>query len=407
MQTHLLLWNGGDARCTYSTAALANDIASLRSESAEVTTVPDLRWLANGTTNPETGDELFIIANGGGGLKGLIGHGIISSPAYSEAAREGGAVETYVSIAPDFLADPSKADTVSLDELQQLLPEVGWEDEPAAVTLSEKEAKKLQSLFKAFRLGQIKDTPAETAESMAWKNKEEGTAVFRTLLSRHSTRAYLPDYVPEEIVDRVLEAGLHAASGHNSQPWKFIVVRDAETRQKIVDANAEVLNRPGTDPFYGAPVIIIVLAERDNANRVCDGALAIGNMLLEAEDLGMGACWINRARETFDKPEWQEWLKQIGVEGSYEGIGHVALGFEAKEGGHSPRRKEGRVVKLYQPAAATTAAVAQATEAAAQAQSRDLAVNAKGKKRIETWKYEFRRWFFELSVKKYRLAEEA
>ena len=407
MQTHLLLWNGGDARCSYSLEALTNDIAALRSESAEVTTVPDLRWLANGATNPETGDELFIISNGGGSLKGLIGHGIVSSPAYSEATREGGAEETYVSIAPDFLADCSKASTISLDELQKTLPEVAWDEQPAAVTLNREQAKKLQSLFKAFKLGLLEAAPAEAESAMAWKDEEEGTAVFRALLSRHSTRAYLPDYVPEAIVDRVVEAGLHAASGHNSQPWKFIVVRDTETRQKIVDVNAEILSRPGTDPFYGAPVIIIVLAERDNANRVSDGALAIGNMLLEAEDLGMGACWINRAREAFEKPEWQEWLKQIGVEGDYEGIGHVALGFEAKEGGHSPRRKEGRVVKLYQPAAATTAAVAQATEAAAQAQSRDLAVNAKGKKRIETWKYEFRRWFFELSVKKYRLAEEA
>lgn len=347
MQTHLLLWNGGDARCNYSREALANDIAALRSEATEVTTVADMRWLADGSKNPETGDELFIIANGGGSLRGLIGHGIISSPAYSEAVREGGAEETYVSIAPDFLADPAKASTISLEELRQTLPEVAWDDQPAAVTLSEAQAKKLQSLFKAFRLGQIKAIPAESTESMAWTNEEEGAAVFRTLLSRHSTRAYLPDYVPEAVVDRVLEAGLHAASGHNSQPWKFIVVRDAETRQKFVDVNAEILSRPGTDPFYGAPVIIIVLAERDNANRVSDGALAIGNMLLEAEDLGMGACWINRARETFDKPEWKEWLKKIGVEGDYEGIGHVALGFEAKEGGHSPKRKEGRVVKLY------------------------------------------------------------
>ena len=84
---------------------------------------------------------------------------------------------------------------------------------------------------------------------------------------------------------------------------------------------------PGADPFYGAPVYLIVLAERANRNHVYDGTLVMGNMMLAAHALGLGTCWINRAREEFDTPEWQAWLRSLGIEGDYEGIGHLSVGY--------------------------------------------------------------------------------
>jgi nitroreductase len=91
--------------------------------------------------------------------------------------------------------------------------------------------------------------------------------------------------------------------------------------------NAEIWEKP-TDPFYGAPVIIIVLADKSKKTYINDGSLVLGNMMLAAHELGLASCWINRAKETFQRPEWQEWLTSIGVDaGRYEGIGHLALGY--------------------------------------------------------------------------------
>ena len=99
------------------------------------------------------------------------------------------------------------------------------------------------------------------------------------------------------------------------------------------------------DPFYGAPVYLIVLAERSNPNHVYDGTLMMGNMMLAAHAVGLGSCWINRAREEFEQPEWKAWLKSLGIEGDYEGIGHLALGYPDGEP-HAPKPRKECVVKV-------------------------------------------------------------
>ena len=166
--------------------------------------------------------------------------------------------------------------------------------------------------------------------------------VIKALHERRSVRSY-PDQMPErEKIEAVVEAGLWAASGMNTQGPIIVAVTNRELRDRLSAMNAEVMGRPGTDPFYGAPAVLVVLAPREAANRVYDGSLVMGNLMLAAHALGLGSCWIHRAREEFDTPEGRAILAELGVEGDYEGIGHCILGYPAEVPAPKPRR-EGRV----------------------------------------------------------------
>ena len=170
--------------------------------------------------------------------------------------------------------------------------------------------------------------------------KEETRAVLDAIKTRRSIRRYESTPVPQELIDQVIEAGTYAASGHGEQPWMVIQVTDEATKDRIRRANALVMGKDeDADPFYGAPVYLIVIADRTNPNHVYDGTLMMGNMMLAAHALGLGSCWINRAREEFDQPEWKEWLRSIGIEGDYEGIAHLALGYPASRPHHVKDRK--------------------------------------------------------------------
>ena len=100
---------------------------------------------------------------------------------------------------------------------------------------------------------------------------------------------------------------MYAPSGHNQQSWLIVVVTEKNVQDRLRKVNAEIWEKP-TDPFYGAPVIIIVLADKSKKTYINDGSLVLGNMMLAAHELGLASCWINRAKETFQRPEWQEWL---------------------------------------------------------------------------------------------------
>lgn len=170
---------------------------------------------------------------------------------------------------------------------------------------------------------------------------DKAQIVLDAIKGRRSVRKFKSTPIPSELIDKVIEAGTYAASGHSKQPWKVIVVTDEPTKNRIRIANARVLGKDDkADPFYGAPVYLIVLAERENANHVYDGTLMMGNMMLAAHVLGLGSCWINRARQEFDQEEWKEWLRSIGIEGDYEGIAHLALGYPDGEPSPARPRKE-------------------------------------------------------------------
>lgn len=167
-------------------------------------------------------------------------------------------------------------------------------------------------------------------------------AVLAAISTRRSCRKYT-DQMPEAAdLDAIVEAGLRAASGHGSQSPIVIRVTNKELRDRLSTLNAQVMGTK-IDPFYGAPAVLVVLANRQAATYVYDGSLTMGNMMLAADALGYGSCWIHRAKEVFDSPEGKEILASLGIEGDYEGIGHCALGYWGGAKPEPPARREGRV----------------------------------------------------------------
>lgn len=167
------------------------------------------------------------------------------------------------------------------------------------------------------------------------------------IISRRSIRQFKPDPVPEELLDQIIEAGLYAASGKNHQSAVIIAVTKPELIKKLSEANRQILGKPeGVDPFFGAPAVLIVLDKADWRNRVYDGSLVMGNLMLAAHALGLGSCWVHRAKEEFELPEYKEFLASLGLEEEYEGIGHCVVGWPAVPNPDPLPRKEGRIFKI-------------------------------------------------------------
>ncbi len=161
---------------------------------------------------------------------------------------------------------------------------------------------------------------------------------------RRSVRRFKGDMVPREQIQKVIEAGLYAASGMGKQSSLVIAVTNRELRDRIAEVNRQIGGwKEGFDPFYGAPVILIVLGDAAVPTHVYDGSLSLGNMMLRAHDLGLGSIWIHRAKEEFEGELGRQILRQLGLDGSYEGIGHLALGYSDEQDKEPPARKEGRV----------------------------------------------------------------
>ena len=152
--------------------------------------------------------------------------------------------------------------------------------------------------------------------------------VLEAIKTRRSIRRFKSDMVEQKKIDEIVEAGLYAASGMNKQATKIIVVKNKAFRDKLSAVNAKIMGQPeGFDPFYGAPVVLIVLADKTWFTGIYDGSLVMGNLMLSAHALGVGSCWIHRAKEEFEMPEYKEFLKSLGIEGNWEGIGHCILGY--------------------------------------------------------------------------------
>lgn len=168
--------------------------------------------------------------------------------------------------------------------------------------------------------------------------------VLEKMKTRRSIRKYKQDMVPQEILDQIIEAGLYAANGMGYQNTIIIQVTNRELRDEISKLNCKIGGwDEGFDPFYGAPVMLIVLAKKDWANRTYDGSLVMGNLMLAAHELGIGSCWINRAKEEFEMEWGKDLLKSLGIEEEYEGVGHCALGYVDGDYPQPPEIKENRV----------------------------------------------------------------
>ena len=171
------------------------------------------------------------------------------------------------------------------------------------------------------------------------------TEVIKSIISRRSVKSYKPDAVPAELLDAVLEAGTYAPTGRNMQSPIIIAVTDKATRDKLSRLNAEVMGMDG-DPFYGAPAVLVVLADRSRSTYLYDGSLVMENLMLAAHSLGLGSCWIHRAKEVFDSGEGKEILASLGIEGDYEGIGNCILGYADQEPKPRVPRKDNYIYKI-------------------------------------------------------------
>ena len=174
----------------------------------------------------------------------------------------------------------------------------------------------------------------------------ETNTVLDCLKTRRAIRTFLPDPVETEKLEAILEAGTYAPTGMGKQAPIIIAITDPEKREKIRKMNAAVMNKPDADPFYGAPVILIVLADKNVATYIYDGSLVMGNLMNAAHSLGVGSIWIHRAKQEFETEEGKAFLKELGIEGDYEGIGHCALGDSAKEPAAPSPRKENYIYRV-------------------------------------------------------------
>ena len=165
---------------------------------------------------------------------------------------------------------------------------------------------------------------------------------IENLKTRRAIRSYT-DSVPDmALLKQVIEAGTYAPTGMGKQSPVIVAVTDRETRDYVSRLNAKVMGAD-TDPFYGAPVVLIVLADRNIPTYQYDGSLVMGNLLNAAHAVGLGSCWIHRAKEVFDSEEGKALLKKWGIEGDYEGIGNCIIGYSAQEAPQPKPRKAGYV----------------------------------------------------------------
>ena len=168
---------------------------------------------------------------------------------------------------------------------------------------------------------------------------------MNTLLNRRSIRRYKEDQVPDELLDQVLTAGLFAPTGMNRQNIVMVAVRDKETRDLLSRMNAAVMGSD-RDPFYGAPCVIVVLGDPEIYPVVENGSLVLGNLMNGAYAVGLGSCWIHRAKQVFDAPEGKELLRKWGLPEHLRGVGNCILGYPACDHPSPAPRKDGRIVKI-------------------------------------------------------------
>lgn len=168
--------------------------------------------------------------------------------------------------------------------------------------------------------------------------------VLKVLENRRSCRNFKPDMVKQEELKAIIKAGTYAATGMGKQSPIIIAVTNKELRDALSEENRKIGGwKEGFDPFYGAPVVLVVLANKDIPTYIYDGALVMGNLMNAAESLGVGSIWIHRAKEEFDSEFGKDLLKKLGIEGNYEGIGHCALGYAAEPSKAAAARKENYV----------------------------------------------------------------
>lgn len=170
---------------------------------------------------------------------------------------------------------------------------------------------------------------------------------IQNMLTRRSIRCFKADAVPQDILERILQAGTYAASGRGLQAPIILAVTNKDMRDRLSEMNARIMGKgKDFDPFYGAPVVLVVLADKSVPTYLYDGSLVMGNLMLAAHAEGLGSCWIHRAKEEFESSEGKAILQSLGITGDYEGIGHCVLGYADGDAPTAAPRKEDYVFHL-------------------------------------------------------------
>ena len=163
--------------------------------------------------------------------------------------------------------------------------------------------------------------------------------VIKAMKERRSIRKFKAEMPPKADLEQIVEAGLYAANGRGKQAVITIAVTDKELRDKLSAVNNEIMGGPeGKDPFYGAPTVLVVLADKNIGTYIEDGSLVLGNLMNAAYSLGLGSCWIHRAKEEFETDEGKELLKEWNISENYVGIGHCILGYPEEKSEAKPRK---------------------------------------------------------------------
>lgn len=166
------------------------------------------------------------------------------------------------------------------------------------------------------------------------------------LKNRRSVRKYQEQQVPEDVLMQILECGTYAANGRGLQAAKMVVIQDAETIRQLERMNATIMGAPDSHPFYGAPTVVLVLADTTVGTYLEDGSLVMGNLMNAAWALGVDSCWIHRAKEEIASPEGKALLAKWGIGEEYAGIGHCILGYADGPVPEAKTRKEDYIVRV-------------------------------------------------------------
>ncbi len=169
--------------------------------------------------------------------------------------------------------------------------------------------------------------------------------VIKAIKERRSCRGFKSQQIKDEDLQAILEAGKYAANGRGMQSTKMIVIQNPEVIAKLSKWNADILG-VNSDPFYGAPTVIVVLADANRPTAVEDGSLVMGNLMLAAHSVGLASCWIHRAKEEFASEKGKNLLKQWGIQGDYIGIAHCVIGYPTKELPKAAPRKSDFIVTV-------------------------------------------------------------
>ena len=169
---------------------------------------------------------------------------------------------------------------------------------------------------------------------------------IEAILTRRCVRHFDPTRIPsEDLLQKVAEAGTFAPSGMGRQAGLIVKLYNRELRDRLAVLNAQIMGS-NDDPFYGAPLLFIVFADRRQATYLYDGSLIMGNMMLAAHASGLGSCWVHRAKQVFECDEGKNFMQRYGIEDFYEGIGFLALGYLAGEPREAAPRKEGFIREI-------------------------------------------------------------